>query len=130
MLVPDINLLIPAVACCLAVVSRRYYRQKQILKTLNKDLDNALRCLSNPQKFPDEHAFHADLEQAQMENRLHQNENFHNLEGKINGDAPDKYRHVVTLANHGLTSDAIGDILNLSPIETEQLLQLFKCAQN
>lgn len=105
---------------------RRSAKQKQQFSTVNKDLDLALRCLNTTENTNGGPGFAADLEEAAIKTKLQ-----HYITAKRSSkdtacSIPERYRHVSTLADHGLDNDAISEILRIPKGETEQLLKLFK----
>ena len=94
------------------------------MAAVSKDLDLALRCLDNPNPPEITSGFETDLDAAERKSKidLHPVAALHNSPKK---DAiPGRYRHVTTLANHGLDSDEISAILHISPSEVDQLIKL------
>jgi hypothetical protein len=105
---------------------RRFAKQRQLFSAASKDLDRALRCLNTTENTKGDSGFAADLEEAAIKTKL-QHYNTARLSNKDEtGSIPERYRHVSTLANHGLDNDAISEILQIPKGEAEQLLKLFK----
>ncbi len=105
---------------------RRFAKQRRQFSAVSKDLDQALRCLNGTENTKGDPDFAADLEEAAIKTKL-QHYTTARLANKDETDSiPERYRHVSTLANHGLDNDAISAILQIPKGEAEQLLTLFK----
>jgi len=112
---------------------RRFAIQRRILATTSRDLDRALRCLNGSEIREDGLGFAASLDEAAIKTKLQQ----YSAVKYANSDEdtsipersiPERYRHVSTLADHGLDEDAISAILQIPRGEAEQLLKLCNLA--
>jgi len=102
-----------------------FTKQRSHLLALSKDLDRALRCLNGPAtKEEDVFGFAASLDEETMKTKLQQYSAVKHANRDEVSTVPERYRHVSTLANHGLDKDAISAILQIPIGETEQLLKL------
>ena len=104
---------------------RRFAKQRQRLAAVGKDLDRALRCLNGAESRRGDHGFAANLDEAAIKTKLQQYTAAKQSNKDETSGIPERYRHVSTLANHGLDKDAISAILQIPKGETEQLLKLF-----
>jgi hypothetical protein len=107
---------------------RRFAKQRRQFSAVSKDLDQALRCLNGTENQPGEPGFTADLEEAAIKTKLRHYTSARLSKKDETGSIPERYRHVSTLANHGLDNDAISAILQIPKGEAEQLLKLYKLA--
>lgn len=103
---------------------RRFAKQRSVLAAVSKDLDQALRCLRGAETREGDLGFAANLEEAAIKTKLQQYTAAKQTDKHATGSIPARYRHVSTLANHGLDKDAISAILQIPRGETEQLLKL------
>lgn len=110
-------------------LGQRYNRQKKQLAMLNSDLDKALRCLNGIEEQGKIRNFQTSLADEQVTVRLRQGclTNYSGVPESAR--APEKYRHVSTLADHGLTAHEIAEVINISAVEAEQLIKLLKFTQ-
>ena len=104
---------------------RRFAKLRQRLTAVGKELDRALRCLNGTECRQGDHGFAANLEEAAIKTKLQQYGAAKQSNKDETGGIPERYRHVSTLANHGLDKDAISAILRIPKGEAEQLLKLF-----
>jgi hypothetical protein len=105
---------------------RRSAKERQQFSAVSKDLDRALRCLNTTKNTNDDPGFAADLEEASIKTKLQHYTATKLVNKDAAGSIPEKYRHVSTLANHGLDNDVISEILQIPKGEAEQLLKLFR----
>ena len=103
---------------------RRFTKQRTVITALSKDLDRALRCLNGAETREEDLGFAASLDEAAMKTKLQQYSAVKHANRDEDSTIPERYRHVSTLADHGLDKDAISAILRISRGETEQLLKL------
>jgi len=103
---------------------RRFTKQRRILDTISKDLDRALRCLHGDDTREEGLGFAASLDEAALKTKLEQYSAVNHANRDEDITIPERYRHVSTLAEHGLDEDAISAILQIPRGETEQLLKL------
>lgn len=78
---------------------------------------------ASPQPVADATASVSTEEAEAMRERLHGG---NSLGG---GQAPERYRHVATLADKGLGAEEIADVLQVSPSEAQQLVKLAEVAR-
>ena len=107
---------------------RRFAKQRVVLAAVTKDLDRALHCLNGSETREGALGFAANLEDAAIKAKLHQYTTARHSGKNDTGGIPERYRHISTLATHGLDIDAISTILQIPRGETEQLLKLFNLA--
>jgi len=103
---------------------RRFAMQRRILATTSKDLERALRRLNGAEIGEEDPGFAASLDEAAIKTKLQQYSAVKYANSDKDTTIPERYRHVSTLADHGLDEDAISAILRIPRGEAEQLLKL------
>jgi len=113
-------------AAALMRIRRQLTFERQLREETNRQLLNALQrithledTLSDDGVTPptNEYAINPD----ELKNRLQSPAG--------TGNAPDKYRHVASLAQQGMSVTQIAEVLNISVPETQQLVALARIAQ-
>lgn len=97
---------------------RREEMDRQLLNALQR-----IKCLEDhPRSQPPASPvnFAHDLNHAELKNRLQA--------PASSGSAPDKYRHIASLVQQGMSVAQIADVLNLSLPEAHQLVALARIA--
>jgi DNA-directed RNA polymerase specialized sigma24 family protein len=127
MVLPDIAFIALAFLCCVTgvvciLLERRSRRQQRQFVELNQELDAVLQRLSSLEAKKDDKDFTAALDQAQIKARMEREAG--------SWKAPEKYRYVASLANHGMSPDEIADVLKISIREAEQLVKLSRVAKS
>ncbi|AJF07580.1 hypothetical protein [Geoalkalibacter subterraneus] len=77
----------------------------------------------SPEQVADAEASVSAEEAEAMRERLHGGNSLGD------GKAPERYRHVATLADKGLGADEIAEVLQVSPAEAQQLVKLAEVAR-
>jgi len=85
------------------------------LQRINRLEDHQMRAHS-PQEMP-----RASMPQEDLVSRLQS--------APRSGDAPNRYRHVASLAQQGMDAEQIAEILHISVAEASQLMSLSRLAQ-
>lgn len=86
-----------------------------VLQRINRLEDHQMRAHS-PQEMP-----RASMPQEDLVSRLQS--------APRSGDAPNRYRHVASLAQQGMEAEQIAEILHISVSEASQLMSLSRLAQ-
>lgn len=103
---------------------RREESDRQLLNALQRithleDLTTTTSAANTPAHVPSR--FGHDLNHAELKTRLQS--------PLPTGNAPDKYRHVASLAAQGMSVEQIAEVLNISLPEANQLVSLSRLAQ-
>lgn len=101
----------------------RFERQRR--EEIDRQLLNALQRITHLEDLPtlavqSPPHFEQDLNHAELKNRLQAPASL--------GNAPDKYRHVASLADQGMPVEQIAEVLNISLPEANQLVSLSRLA--
>lgn len=101
----------------------RFERQRR--EETDRQLLNALQRITHLEDEPAGQDlrpthFEQDLNHAELKNRLQA--------PATQGNAPDKYRHVASLAQQGMAVEQIAEVLNISLPEANQLVSLSRLA--
>ena len=101
----------------------RFERQRR--EETDRQLLNALQRITHLEDAPSgleqrSNHFEHDLNHAELKNRLQAPASL--------GNAPDKYRHVASLAQQGMAVEQIAEVLNISLPEANQLVSLSRLA--
>lgn len=112
-----------AIALLRVQVQIRFERQRR--EESDRQLLNALQRITHLEDRPTAptqaaHRFENDLNHAELKNRLQAPASL--------GNAPDKYRHVASLADQGMSVEQIAEVLNISLPEANQLVSLARLA--
>ncbi|MFO7831294.1 MAG: hypothetical protein R6V18_04860 [Desulfuromonadaceae bacterium] len=86
------------------------------LQRINRLEDHQMRSHAPPQEMP-----RAEVPQEDLVSRLQS--------APRSGDAPNRYRHVASLAQQGMDAEQIAEILHISTAEASQLMSLSRIAQ-
>ncbi len=101
-------------AWCFA--GNRISRHRRLLAVLHMELAAARRCMTDTPRTETARDFTETLDTAQI--RLRQES------PATTGQAPEKYRYLLSLAERGMNPSEISTTLNISVAEVEQLLAL------
>ncbi|MCD6526706.1 MAG: hypothetical protein J7K75_06935 [Desulfuromonas sp.] len=100
-------------------IQRREEADRQLLNALQRitKLEDSLDPSSSQSS-----TFERSLDHAELKSRLQT--------PVTSGNAPDKYRHVASLAQQGMSDQQIAEVLNISVPEATQLVSLSRIARN
>lgn len=112
-----------AIALLRIQVQIRFERQRR--EESDRQLLNALQRITHLEDLPTVPTqrapqFEHDLNHAELKNRLQAPASL--------GNAPDKYRHIASLADQGMSVEQIAEVLNISLPEANQLVSLSRLA--
>ncbi len=103
---------------------RRLNLQQRVIAKLVLELDKALQCLNTntSNSCEKDNSFHAQLDEAEIKTQL--------MSSNRNSEIPSKYRHIKSLISHGMDTEEIAMVLNISTREAGQLINLSNVASN
>ncbi len=120
-----VSVLIGLFAVALLRVQYQVRFERQRREESDRQLLNALQRITHLEDLPtlavqSPPRFEHDLNHAELKNRLQAPASL--------GNAPDKYRHVASLADQGMAVEQIAEVLNISLPEANQLVSLSRLA--
>lgn len=120
-----VSVLIGMFAIALLRVQYQVRFERQRREESDRQLLNALQRITHLEDLPTlapqaPLRFEQDLNHAELKNRLQAPASL--------GKAPDKYRHIASLADQGMSVEQIAEVLNISLPEANQLVSLSRLA--
>ncbi len=113
-------------ALALLRMQRQLAFDRQLREETNRQLLNALQRIT----YLEDTRPNDVVKPATVEYEINPEELKSRLQSPAgSGNAPDKYRHVASLAQQGMTVTQIAEVLNLSVPEVQQLVVLARIAQ-
>ena len=130
------TIILIACAILICLVTLRSMLQRRNCEQLQKKLDLTLKQLEERQKMVNDlrtierryAEFKKDLQSAELSTNF-QKPRLNAAFDSRNITAPERYKYVQSLSEKGLAAEDIASILSLSPIETEQILNLASLAE-